>query len=145
METKDIKVYKAKKDKFIYGLLLFFIMLPISLFIFDSKAFSEKPFMLIPLALPIVFQIWCMLQTSYWLKGDKLYYKSGPLSGSIDINKITKISNEKSTSALTKPALAMGGLTIKYDRSKLIYIAPSDPQQVINDVLAINSNIIVKI
>ncbi len=69
-------------------------------------------------------------------------YRSGFLRGSISVSDIREIhvSNNMMISG-AKPALAKGGLVIRYNSFDEVYIAPQNNEEVINALLMINPDI----
>jgi hypothetical protein len=136
-----MKRYKAKRGGMINIFLLFFIVLPIAIFLVDTETFSTKPVILLPLLLPILYFLWISFDTYYLLEGSTLKYKSGFLKGSIKTAEIKEIISGKTLWAGTKPSLASNGLIIKYKPFKEIYFAPESNEEMIHDLLIQNPDI----
>ncbi len=136
-----MKTYKANRKGFINYLLIAFLVLPICIFFLDKETFIEKPFILLPLLSPFILIIWIYFGTWYKIEKDKLIYRSGFLRGEIEIPRIKEIIKGKTMWSGIKPALAQKGLIIKYNRYDEIYIAPQSNDEIITDLLKINSTI----
>lgn len=93
-----------------------------------------------------ILLLWILLGTNYSIEGSYLKYKSGPISGKIDIFRIHTIEHQKNwlVGNTLKPALGTKGLIIKYNKFDDIYISPKKKQEFINALLEINSHIEVK-
>lgn len=133
-----MKTYAPRKDTFIHAMLAGAFLLPVVLYFADSATFSAKPFLLLPLAGPLALFVWLYFDTYYIIENDQLKYKSAFLKGTIDIRKISKVINGKTMWVGIKPALARGGLVLKYNRFDEIYLAPQDKEAFIADLLAVN-------
>ncbi len=59
---------------------------------------------------------WFYLYTSYKIEVSFLYYSSGFLRGKIDISSMDEISQCKMLWSGVRPALALNGLLIKYNK-----------------------------
>ncbi|PVY38229.1 PH domain-containing protein [Pontibacter virosus] len=135
------KAYAAKRKGLIKFVLVGMLLLPLAIFLLDRQAFTERPYMLLPLLAPVGLIAWIYFGTAYWLEDGKLRYKSGPWKGVIEVEKITQIQEGKTMWVGMKPALARNGLVIRYNRFDEVYIAPENNQEVIADLLGINQNI----
>jgi len=133
-----MKIYAAKRGSFIHGLLAGAFILPVVVYFADNATFSGKPHLLLPLAAPLVLFVWLYFDTYYTIENGQLKYKSAFLKGTIDIQQIRKIINGKTMWVGVKPALARGGLILKYNRYDEIYLAPADKDAFIADLLALN-------
>ncbi len=123
------------------GILLVLLVFPLAYGLFDTKPIKEKLRRIIPLTTPALLIIWPYLDTQYWIRGHTFYYKSGYIKGEIDIADITTILKGKTRWVGVKPALATGGLIVKYKRYDDVYIAPEDSDDLIADLLTINPTI----
>src|SRR5690606_20902493 len=85
--------------------------------------------------------LWLFFGTNYELKNDKFIYRSGPMSGKIDIKRIVEIEKGKTLWVGYRPATARKGLIIKYDKYNEIYISPETNAAFIEYLLAIKSDI----
>jgi len=133
-----MKTYKAKKGRLMQGILLVLLVLPLAYGLLSTKPLKEKFRRIIPLTAPALLIIWPYLDTRYWIRGHTFYYKSGFIKGEIDIGSIRAILKNKTRWVGVKPALASGGLIVKYNRYDDVYIAPEDSEALIADLLTIN-------
>ena len=140
-----MKIYKPNRKGFINYLLIGGIILPIAIFFLDKDKFTAQPYILLPLLVPMILILWIYFGTSYKIENNKLFYRSAFLKGEIDISSIKMIVKGKTKWSGIKPAMAKNGLTItlnKYPRR--IYIAPENNEEMISDLLKINSDILIK-
>jgi len=136
-----MKVYKAKKGALMSSFLLGILAVPIVLYFFDTAPFNERLKMLIPLLVPAILVIWPYFDTRYQIDGQILKYKSAYIKGEIEISKIRIILKGKTMWVGIKPALANGGMIIKYNRFDDVYLAPVDSETFIKDLKTINPSI----
>ncbi len=136
-----MKTYKARRKGLINYIIVGFMILPIILFILEDNDILEKFYNYIPILIPLGLIIWIYIDTSYKIENNQLIYRSGYLRGAININEITEILKDKTMWFGVKPALSGNGLVIKYNKYDDIYIAPKDNEEMITDLLNINSNI----
>ena len=113
------------------------------LFVHDPEDFSNKTHWYIPAIFPMGLGLWALFHTYYQIKDGKLIYRSGFIHGEIDINNIKEIIKGKTMWVGLKPALATGGLIIKYNRFDDIYLAPKNNDELIEDLLKLNRDIAV--
>ncbi len=136
-----MKIYKAKRTGFISYLLVGFLFLPVAVFLLDTKTISTKPFILLPLTIPLALILWIYLDTHYKIEDDFLYYRSAMFRGKIQIETITLIEKEKTSWTGLRPAMARKGMVIKYNRYDEIYISPESNEELITDLVTINPKI----
>lgn len=136
-----MKIYKPNRKGFINYLLIGSIILPIVVFFLDKNTFTEKPFILLPLLSPFILIFWIYFDTLYKIENNELIYRSGLLKGKIEILNIKEILKGKTMWSGIKPALATKGLIIKYNKYDEIYVAPENNNEMISDLLKINSEI----
>jgi len=136
-----MKIYKANRKGFINYLLIGSVILPIVIFFLDKNTFLEKPFILLPLLSPLILIFWIYFDTSYKIENNELIYRSGFLRGKIGIPSINEILKGKTMWSGIKPALAKNGLIIKFNKYDEIYIAPENNNELISDLLKVNSEI----
>ncbi len=141
MQPLKMKTYKAKKGRLMKGILLTLLTLPLAYGLLDPKPMEEKLRRIIPLTAPALFIIWPYVATRYQIRGHTFYYKSGYIKGEIDIGSIRPILKGKTRWVGVKPALATGGLIVKYNRYDDVYIAPEASDALIADLLTINPSI----
>jgi hypothetical protein len=87
------------------------------------------------------FLIWLGLGTNYELTQTELKYKSGPIRGKIEIDKIHEIIKGKTLWSGLKPATARNGLIIKYEKYNEIYISPKTNDSFMKKILELNDKI----
>jgi hypothetical protein len=87
------------------------------------------------------FLIWLGLGTNYELTQTELKYKSGPIRGKIEIDKIHEIIKGKTLWSGLKPATARNGLIIKYEKYNEIYISPKTNDSFVKKILELNGKI----
>lgn len=90
-----------------------------------------------------IFIAWSIKATQYEITGHHIKYKSGVIRGSININNIRSITTNKTLWVGVKPAMARNGLIIKYNKYDEIYISPKTNKTFINEILKLNSNLII--
>lgn len=135
------KIYKANRKGLINYLLIGSLILPIVVFFLDKSTFTEKPFILLPLLSPLILIFWIYFDTSYKIENNILIYRSGFLRGKIGIPNIKEIIKGKTMWSGIKPALAKNGLIIKFNKYDEIYIAPENNDELISDLIKLNTEI----
>jgi hypothetical protein len=138
---QEIKIYKANKKGFITYLLIATVIFPIVIFILDKHTLTEKPYILLPLMSPLTILFWIYFDTFYKIENKELIYRSGFIRGKIEISSIKEIQKGKTMWSGIKPALARHGLIIKFNKYDEIYIAPENNNELISDLLKLNSEI----
>lgn len=141
----NMKTYKASRKGAINYIIIGFMILPILLFILEEKTIAEHLYTYFPMLIPTGLIFWIYFDTSFKIENKQLIYRSGFLRGFIDISDITEIQKEKTMWFGVKPALSSNGIIIKYNTYDDIYIAPSNNDEMISDLLKLNSNIKISI
>ena len=136
-----MKIYKANRKGFINYLLIGTLILPIVVFFLDKNTFTEEPFLLLLLLIPLSLISWIYFDTFYQIEKNDLIYRSGFLRGKVEIQNIRGILKGKTMWSGIKPALARNGLIIKFNKYDEIYIAPEDNDKLISDLLKLNPGI----
>ena len=87
--------------------------------------------------------IWILLDTNYKINKNTLFYCSGPIRGTIKIERIRKVErwNKWYVKSLLKPSLGNDGLIIYYEKFEDIYISPKNKEDFINALREINPSI----
>ena len=87
--------------------------------------------------------LWFWFDTYYLIKDDQLFYKCAFISGSVPISAIHEIVHHNRGVVMTnlKPALALTGLIIKYNRWDDMFVSPENAGQFIAELQAINPDI----
>jgi hypothetical protein len=88
-----------------------------------------------------VLVLWVYLGTSYSITQHALSYRSGPIRGKIEIEKIKEIIKGKTLWVGLKPATSSNGLIIKYGKYDEIYISPKTNELFIQKLLELKSDI----
>jgi hypothetical protein len=137
--------FKSKKDR-LFQLLGFSIIgffIGIILFRIFSDGIENYNFMWTDIFMWTVagFLVWLGLGTNYELSQTELKYKSGPIRGKIEINKIHEIIKGKTLWSGLKPATARNGLIIKYEKYNEIYISPKTNDSFVKKILELNDKI----
>ena len=104
-------------------------------------ALKTLSFILLPLLSPLILIFWIYFDTFYKIENNKLIYRSGFLRGKIEILNIKEILKGKTMWSGIKPALARNGLIIKFNKYDEIYIAPENNDELISDLIKLNSEI----
>lgn len=139
-----MKRHQANKKGFIRYMAIFLLILTLAFFYAKSDSIIEKPLVAIPLMIPVVLILWIYFDTSYKVENKRLFYRSGFLRGAIEIRNIREIVKGKTQwVGLRKPALAIGGLIVKYNKFDEVYIAPQSNDNMISDLLEINPEIVI--
>jgi hypothetical protein len=125
-----------------YIMLAYMCMLAL-LFIHDRENFFNRTYWYGPVIFPFALGLWALFHTYYKIQDDKLIYRSGYIHGEIEVKSIKEIIKGKTRWVGLKPALATGGLIIKYNRFDDIYLAPKNNEELIEDLLKLNGNIVV--
>ena len=116
-------------------------LLPIAVFFLDKDTFTENLYLLLPLLIPLALVVWIYFDTFYKIEKHQLIYRSGFLRGRINISDIKEIVVNKTRWSGIKAAMVTKGLIIKYNNYDDIYIAPENNDELIADLLKINSEI----
>lgn len=139
--------FKSRKTLFL-GLIIWItsiLLLSYSLIFYFQEGVNKEFFIFLSISLITVsFLLWILLDTYYEIKDNYLHYKSGPIFGKIEIDRIKKITTNKTMYVGLKPALATKGLIINYDRYSDIYISPVTPWLFIETLKKTNPNIIIE-
>ena len=137
--------FKSRKD-ILFQLLGFSIIgffVGIVLFSMFSDGIENYIFKWTDIFMLVVvgFLIWFGLGTNYELTQTELKYKSGPIKGKIEIDKIHEIIKGKTLWSGFKPATARNGLIIKYEKYNEIYISPKTNDSFVKKILELNNKI----
>jgi hypothetical protein len=137
-----MKKYKPKKGLGIKLLIGIFSIFPILTIIIQPDLLSQSPWLFVLLLIPLALVCWVYFCTSYKVSGEAFYYQSAFIKGEINIHQINQIVKNKTSWSGVKPAMATNGLILKkkYDE---IYVAPENNEELINDLLRVNSEIII--
>jgi|TARA_R110000822_G_scaffold217375_1_gene351817 hypothetical protein len=137
--------FKSRKDILFqiltFGLSGLFIGISLFQIFSNGKINFEFIWSGILMFIVIGFLLWLNFGTKYELTQTELKYKSGPISGKIEIIRIKEIIKGKSLWVGLKPATARNGLIIKYDKYEEIYISPKTNDSFVEKILEYNSKI----
>jgi hypothetical protein len=137
--------FKSKKDILFqllgFSIIVFFIGIILFRVFYDG--IENYNFMWTDIFMLTVagFLIWLGLGTNYELTQTELKYKSGPIRGKIEIDKIHEIIKGKTLWSGLKPATARNGLIIKYEKYNEIYISPKTNDSFMKKILELNDKI----
>jgi hypothetical protein len=137
--------FKSKKDILFqllgFSIIVFFIGIILFRVFYDG--IENYNFMWTDIFMLTVagFLIWLGLGTNYELTQTELKYKSGPIRGKIEIDKIHEIIKGKTLWSGLKPATARNGLIIKYEIYNEIYISPKTNDSFLKKILELNDKI----
>lgn len=137
-----MKKYEADRQAVIY-LVIGILALPSIIFMLDRQAFSESPWILLPLIAPVLLVVWIFLDTSYAIRPPYLDWKSAFFKGRIEIDTIREIVIGKTLWSGIKPALSTNGLIIKYNRFDEVYISPKNKMDMVAHLLQLNPDIVI--
>ncbi len=89
----------------------------------------------------LAYCIWMWFATYYIIEGKQLYYQSALFKGTVDIHTIFEVVKNTSQYSGIKASLSTKGIIIKFNKWDDIYISPSDADQFISELKAINPEI----
>lgn len=138
-----MKKFISSKNLVTITILWFLVLFMTGIVFFSYQEISNSlvPITIISLVTAII--IWILLDTRYVIKGSNLLYRSGPLRGKIDINKIKSIQyfSGLNIPGNTKPALDTEGYIINYNQWETIYVSPKLKDIFLAELLKINPRI----
>ncbi|MTI31722.1 PH domain-containing protein [Xanthovirga aplysinae] len=138
-----VALFKSRKDALITTLVWLIVLVPVLIIGYGTPLMAEG----IPKTLTHMFGaliaavvMWMWISTFYIVKGDILFYQSGPFRGRVAINQITKI--EKTFSSKVAPALSRDRFRIIFneDEEELL-VSPEDEGEFIATLKKINPKI----
>ncbi len=137
--------FKSRKDilfqVFTFGFSGLFIGLILFRIFSSGEVNYEFVWTDVLILLTVGLLLWLNFGTEYELSQTELKYKSGPIQGKIEIERIKEIIKGKSMWCGLKPATARNGLIIKYDKYEEIYISPETNDTFIEKILELNKDI----
>ena len=137
--------FKSRKDILFQVFTFGFSGLFIGLILFRIYSSGEVNYEFVwtdvLILLTVGLLLWLNFGTEYELSQTELKYKSGPIQGEIEIERIIEIIKGKNKWCGLKPATARNGLIIKYDKYEEIYISPETNDTFIEKILELNKNI----
>ena len=133
--------FKAKRGTYIKALVTTFFIAPVLLILFLPETMLEKPIAVSILFIPFLILLWIYIDTSYTLDDDKLLYRSAFIRGSISISNIQKVIMGKTAWSGVRPATALNGLLIVFDKADEVYISPENNDLFVGELLRRNKSI----
>jgi len=121
------------------GIFLAAIVLVAGLGVFSLVAKVYVAFIIIGLTLALF--TWMLFDTYYIINDGKLFYKCAFIKGSVSVDAIYEIEQNKTMYSGLKPALARKGLIVKYNKYDDIYLSPQDSNKFIAHLKGINPHI----
>lgn len=80
--------------------------------------------------------------TNYRLDSEFLHYQTGPVKGKFPVSRIKELDvNRTLWVGVLKPATALNGLIIKYNKCDKIYISPENNEGFVSELIKLNPNI----
>jgi len=142
--TTNKKYFSTKST--ITILILWFLVFTLITLLFIG--YSKEKLPIAPIAivsLVTVILIWILFDTRYVIKGENLYYRSGPFRSRINIKKIKKMKyfSGLNVPVITKPALDTKGYIITTNTTD-IFVSPEKSEDFIAEIKKINSDIIIE-
>ncbi|WP_147425698.1 PH domain-containing protein [Mucilaginibacter gracilis] len=135
MKKDSVMKFYSSKGYIIVALISFLIIMAII-------SFSDKAYIVtVILIATLSYLVWMWYDTYYMIDGDKLFYKSALLKGSINISTIVEIVKNKTQFSGIKPSLSTKGIIIKYNKWDDIYISPIDIDRFIGALKNVNPSI----
>jgi hypothetical protein len=129
-----MRYYSAKGFLFLAVMTLLVVM---AIFSIMTKVYVASAI----IGLVIILFLWIWFDTYYVIQGKELLYKSAFIKGSISIDTIYEIERNKTMYAGLKPALAMKGVVVKYNKYDDIYLSPKDADGFVEALKGVNPNI----
>jgi len=74
--------------------------------------------------LSLALPVWVLLSTKYSVSENTLIIRSGPMSWSVPVKKITSV--QATRNAASSPALSLDRLLINYSGDKSVMVSPKD-------------------
>lgn len=136
--------FSSRKDILfisVISLICLLLVIILGFMLFNSQVVATQLFSITIISLVVLLLLWIFFDTKYELLKNRLKYKSGPIRGEIEIDKIKKIIKGKTLWIGLKPATAKNGLIIKYNKYDEIYISPKTNDVFIAEILKLNSEI----
>jgi|26BtaG_2_1085354.scaffolds.fasta_scaffold00026_62 hypothetical protein len=139
-------IFKSRVDIafkcLVFG-LIFLMVYAIVVSWMDSSMVTALKFWLTFLLVVLSgFMLWIYRQTSYEITPEELKYQFGPLVGKIKIDRIHSLEVNKTLWAGTnKPATALKGIIVKYNKFDEIYISPSTNETFVEELLKVKPDI----
>lgn len=136
--------FKSRKDLLFSTVILgsCTILIGACVVAFVKGNIKADEYWLIPILLLVAFVLlWLFFGTHYELTPQKFIYKSGPMKGTISLDRIKEITVGKTLWVGYRPATARKGLIVKYDSFNEIYITPKTNETFIKKLLELKNDI----
>lgn len=129
---------------FFYSTVLLLLCIIIFLWFDINEQTSVKIWISIVFFAVIAFMLSIRFRTYYCIDNEFLHFVTGPIKGKIKIKSIKTLEVGKTMWLGTmKPATALKGIIVKYNKYDEIYISPSDNLQFAEELQKINPDITV--
>lgn len=138
-----MKRFLSSKSTFTYIFLWAIVLFMIVVLYLGIKKNGVSLIPIIIVSLVISFLLWVLLDTRYVIKNHFLLYRSGPIRGRIDIQKIQKIKRHSGlyVPVTLKPALDTKGFIITYNKFDDMFISPIKSDIFLEEIMKINPKI----
>lgn len=136
--------FKSRKDWLFILIILGVTLSIVGMAIYKIQLGNLKSddYLGLPISLLVAgFLLWGYFGTNYKLSNGTFFYRSGPITGKIDIKRIVEVEKGKTLWVGIKPATARRGLIIKYDKYEEIYISPESNDTFVDCLLAVKNDI----
>lgn len=137
--------FKSRKDLLstsIIVLTIIFLITIVPIIWLDSDIIETEKFIGSSVIILIsAFLAWIYLGTNYTLTDEEVKIKSGPIKFKIKIENISEIIVNTTLWVGWKPATALNGIIIKYNRLDEIYISPNTNELFVKEIIKKKSHI----
>lgn len=137
--------FKSRKDLLstsIIVLTIIFLITIVPIIWLDSDIIETEKFIGSSVIILIsAFLAWTYLGTNYTLTDEEVKIKSGPIKFKIKIENISEIIVNTTLWVGWKPATALNGIIIKYNRFDEIYISPNTNELFVKEIIKKKSHI----
>ncbi len=135
--------FLSSKSTFTYIFLWAIVLFMIVVLYLGIRENGVSIVPIVIVSLVIGFLLWVLLDTRYVIKNHFLLYRSGPIRGRIDIQKIQKIKRHSGlyVPVTLKPALDTKGFIITYNKYDDMFISPIKSDLFIEEIMKINPKI----
>lgn len=128
--------FAPKKDLWLSALIWAAIILPLLFLILRG---NPTIFAIIIFTLPAILLSWIWFGTYYEIQNDVIKYRFGPFTDEVFIDDIIRIHMQPKDS-LNAGALSTDRITIIYNKSKMLTIAPLEKKKFIEELRKLNNN-----
>jgi uncharacterized membrane protein YdbT with pleckstrin-like domain len=130
--------FPSKKDIWMgmIHLIAAFVLILLPIF---SEEFSFV--LLITLIIPGLLSLFMWFRTGYKISNEKIIIIYGPIKFNVNIHEIQRLNFVKSP--FVGPALSVDRIGITHAKSKFVTISPREKEKFIEELLKINSNIVI--